>query len=176
MEEILQTGWVAADFFTHSYRISGQVDVRRQPLADMLNDRTTGFIQLEDAYVSPIDRPGDIIAAYAASSLTKANLTLVLVARQDDALARKATYGSYQGAYLHKVFLTVPSFEVVGYLRLSARVDLRRLLAIDTEEFIAILDGRVRASIRPDIVFTGGGVLVNKHHIGAFCLEKEEQS
>lgn len=174
MEEVLETGWLAVDFFLHSYRISGQVDVRRQPLADQLNDRTTGFIQLEDAYVSSIDRPGEIIASYAASSLTKANVAFVLVPRRDDALSRKHTYGSYYGTYLRQIFLTVPSFEIVGYLRLSARVDLRRLLSAETDDFIPILDGRVRASLRPDVVFTGGGVLVNKLHIGAFCLAEEE--
>jgi hypothetical protein len=173
MEEVLQTGWLAADFFLHSYRISGRIDVRRRSLADMLNDRTTGFIQLEDAYVSPIDRPGEIIGTYSASSLTKANVTLVLVPRRDDVLSRKQAYGSYYGTHLRQIFLTVPAFEVVGYLRLSARVDLRRLLSVETEEFIPILDGRVRASIWPDVAFTGGGVLVNKHHIGAFCLAEE---
>ena len=174
MEEVLRTGWLAADFFTHSYRISGHVDISRRPLADMLNDRTTSFVQLEDCYVSPIDKPGEIIASHAASGLTKANLTLVLVPTRDDALARKQTYGSYLGTYLRKVFLTVPSFEIVGYLRLAGRVDLRRLLSTDAGEFIPILDGRVRASIRPDISFTSGGVLVNNRHIGAFCLEEEE--
>ncbi|HEC36259.1 MAG TPA: hypothetical protein ENI39_06980 [Anaerolineae bacterium] len=174
MEEVLETGWLAADFFLHSYRISGRVDVRRRPLADILNDRTTGFVQLEDAYISPIDRPGEIIATYAASSLTKANVTLILVPRRDDALSREQSYGSYYGTYLRQVFLTVPSLEVVGYLRLSARVDLRRLLSLKTEEFVAILDGRVRASVRPDVEFASGGVLVNKHHIGAFCLAEEE--
>jgi len=174
MEEVLRTGWLAADFFTHSYRISGHVDVRRQALADMLNDQTTGFIQLEDAYISPIDRPGDIIGTYAASSLAKANLTLAVVPHRDDALSRKYAYGSYYGTFLHKVFLTVPSFEVVGYLRLSAKMDLRRVLTSGTDDFIAVLDGRVQASVRPDITFTGGGILVNKRHIGAFCMAREE--
>ena len=174
LEKPLRTGWLTADFFLHSYRISGRVDVRRRPLADILNDRMTGFIDLEDAYISPIDRPGEIIASYTASSLSKANVTLVLVPHRDDALARKQTYGSYYGTYLRQIFLTVPSFEVVGYLRLSARVNLRRLLSLETEEFISILDGRIRASIRPDVVFTGGGVLVNKRHIGIFCLAEEE--
>lgn len=173
-EGALRANWLTADFFLHSYRISGRVDIRKRPLFDILNDRMTGFIELEDAYVSPLDRPGEIIATYTSSHLTKANVTLVLVPHRDDALSRKQSYGSYYGTYLQQIFLTVPSFEVVGYLRLSARVNLRRLLSVETEEFIPILDGRVRASIRPDVVFTGGGVLVNKHHIGAFCLAEEE--
>lgn len=172
MEEIRQVGWLVVDFFTQSYRISGHLDVHRQCLFEMLNDRTTGFLQLEDTYISPIDRPGEILASYPTSMLAKANLTLALVARQEDALSRKQAYGSYTGAYLYNIFLTVPTFEISGYLRISARVDLRRLLVTDTEDFLVVLDGRVRGSIRPDIVFNAGGILVNKRHIGAFCVEE----
>lgn len=174
MEEIRTAGWLAVDFFSHNYRISGNIDIRKKSLYDQLNDPTTGFVMLQDAYISPIDRPADIIATYEASYMAKANLTLALVAHSDDALGRKQAFGSYYGTYLNRVFLTVPSIEVVGYLRLSARVDLRRLLSLDTEDFIPILDARVCASIRPDVVFTGGGVLVNKKHIGAFCLTEEK--
>lgn len=173
MQEVLQTGWLSADFFSHSYRISGQVDVRRRPLYELLNDPTTAFLPLEDAYVSSIDRPGDISAAYPASYLAKSNLSLVLVPQRDDAVPRQQTYGAYAGAYLQRVFLTVPSLEVEGYLRLSARVDMRRILSLESESFVSILDARVRASIRPDVVFTGGGLIVNKRHIGVFCLIEE---
>lgn len=174
MEEIRPAGWLVVDFFTHSYRISGQLDVSKRSLADILNDPTTSFILLENAYFSPLDRPGEIIASYPTSTLAKANLTMALVARPEDAMSRKQAYGSYAGAHLYNIFLTVPTFEVSGYLRLSARVDLRRLLALDTELFLLILDGRVRGSIRPDIVFNAGGILVNKHHIGAFSLEESK--
>jgi len=174
MNDVLQTGWLTADFFTHSYRISGQVDVRRQSIADILNSQASSFIELEDSYVSPIHRPGDIIASYGTASLVKANLTFVLVPQQDDALSRKQVYGSYYGTNLQSVFLTVPMFEIAGYLRLSGKVDVRHILAGDSEGFLCALDAKVRASIQPDVLFTGGGVLINKHEIGALCLSEEE--
>lgn len=172
--EVLTTPRIVVDFFTHSYRISGHLDIRRLTLSEMLNDRTTSFLIVDDAYVSSIDRPGEIIASYPYATLTKANLTLALAARQEDVLPRKQSYGSYYGAYLYKIFLTVPVFEVSGYLRLSARVDLRRILTLETEDFLLVVDGRVRSSVRPDIVFNAGGLLVNKRHIGAFCIEESE--
>ncbi len=172
--EVLTTPRTVVDFFTHSYRISGHVDTRKQTLAEILNDRTTGFLIVDEVYVSPIDRPGEIVASYPYATLAKANLTLALVARQEDALPRKQAYGSYYGAYLYKIFLTIPTFEVSGYLRLSARVDLRRVLAVEADDFLVVVDGRIRGSVRPDVVFHAGGILVNKHHIGAFCLEEGE--
>lgn len=174
MSEQMRTSWLVADFFTHSYRISGRVEVRYRKLADQLNDHTTAFLQLEDAYISNIEHPADIVASHTTSILHKDNVTSIVVALQEDGLLREHTYGSYLGAYLRKVFVTVPSFEIQGHLRLSGKLDLRTVLTTGTDKFVSILDGQMKFSVRPDITFTGGAILVNKSHIGAFWVEEEE--
>jgi hypothetical protein len=175
MQERLSSNWLVADFFTHSYRISGRVSVRYQKLADQLNDHTTAFLQLEDAYISNIERPADISASNVTSVLRKHNVTAAIVANQEDGLPREHTYGSYFGAYLCKVFLTVPSFEVEGYLRLSGKMDLRTVLTTGTDDFVTILDGQMKSSARPDVTFAGGVILLNKDHIVSFSIEEEEE-
>ncbi len=175
MEEQLRTTWLVADFFTHSYRISGSVDVRYRKLTDRLNDRTTAFLQLEGAYVSNIEHPTDIIASHASSVLRKHSIVAVVVARQENGLPPTHTYGSYLGTCLRKVFITVPSFEIEGYLRLSSKLDLRTVLTTGIDDFVSILDGQMRSSLRPDITFTGGVILVNKDYVDAFWVEEEEE-
>jgi hypothetical protein len=173
MQERLSTAWLVADFFTYRHRLSGRVDVRYNKLAGQLNDATTSFLQLEDAYISNVERPADIIASYTSTVLYKQNITSIVVAQQEDGLMREQTYGSYFGTYMRKVFLTVPSFEIEGYLRLSGKLDLRTVLTTGTDAFVPIIDGQMRSSLRPDVVFSGGAVLVNKTHIGIFCVEEK---
>lgn len=175
MKEQLSTAWLVADFFTYRHRLSGRVNVRYKKLAAQLNDITSAFLELEDAYISNVDYPADIIASYTYSILRKQNITAVAVAHQEDGLLRGQTYGSYLGTYLPKVFVTVPSFEIEGYLRLSGKLDLRTVLTTGTDTFVPILDGQMRSSVRPDFVFTGGAILVNKDHIGIFCIEEEKE-
>ena len=174
MKERLSAAWLVADFFTHSYRISGRVDVRQKKLADQLNDHTTAFLQLEDVYVSNIERPADITTSHPISILRKHNITAVVVPHQEDGLPKEQTYGSYLGTYLRKAFVTVPSFQIEGYLRLSGRLDLRTALTASAGDFVSLFDGQMRSSVRPDVAFAGGAILVNKDHVGAFWLEKEE--
>ena len=173
MQKRLSTAWLVADFFTHSYRISGRVNVRHRKLADQLNDHTTSFLQLEDTYISNIRHPADISANYTTSILRKQNVTAVAVARQEDGLLREHTYGSYLGTYLRKVFLIIPAFEIEGYLRLSGKLDLRTVLTVGTDRFVSVLDGQMKSSLSPDVVFTGGAILVNRDHIGIFNVEEE---
>jgi len=173
MQEHLSATWLVADYFTHSHRISGSIDVRHKNLADQLNDQSTSFIQLENVYISSIEHPADITASHPTLTLRKCNLIAIVVAQQDDGLPREHTYGSYFGAYLHKVFVTVPHFEIEGYLRIAGRWDIRTVLTTGTDDFISILDSQMRAVAHPDTLFAGGAILVNKSHIGALCEEEK---
>jgi hypothetical protein len=174
MQERLSTASLMVDFFVHCYRISGRLNVRQKKLADQLNDRTTAFLQLEDVYVSNIEHPAHITASYSNSILRKQNITAVVVAQQDEGLPREQSYGSYLGTYLRKVFITIPFFEIRGDLRLSGRLDLRAVLATGTDRFVPILGGQMTSSAHSDIVFTGGAILVNRDHVGAFWAVEEE--
>ncbi|MDY7080055.1 MAG: hypothetical protein SXV54_24510 [Chloroflexota bacterium] len=175
MRERLSTAWLVADFFTYRHRLSGRVDVRHKKLAAQLNDPTSSFLHLEDAYISNVERPADILASYTIAILYKQNITAIVVAHQEDGLLREQTYGSYFGTYLRRVFLTIPSFEIEGHLRLSGKLDLRTVLTTGTDKFVSVLDGQMRSSLRPEIIFSGGAVLVNKDQIGVFCVEEKEE-
>lgn len=171
---VRRRGWVSTDFFTHSYRISGSVDVRRLPLADQLNDRTTSYLMLEDAYVSPIDRPGDITASYAIAALRKENITMAVLSSKEDGLSKKQSYGSYFGTNLRNVFITIPQFEVRGFLQTVGKFDLHALLATGTDRFMPLLEGTTFASSKPEIQFDGGMILVNKDAVGVMCVQEED--
>lgn len=174
-QAVRRRGWVMADFFTHSYRISGAVDVRRLPLADQLNDRTTSYLMMEDAYVSPIDRPGDITASYSMAALRKENITMAVLAHKDDGMSKKLSYGSYFGTALKNIFVTVPQFEIRGFLQVVGKFDLHALLATGTDRFMPVVDGTTFASLKPEIQFDGGMILVNKDAVGVMCVTEEEE-
>ena len=168
-------GFVPADFLSHNYRISGEVNVRGRLLADSLNDVTTDFIQIENVYVSPIQRPADIKASYTAGSLRKDNISMVVLAREEDGRSKTSAYGSYVGHVLRPVFLTVPGFEVRGLLEVGAKMEIRTYMATYAERFIPVTEGTATVSLNPDLRFQGGMILVNKDSVGVFCLSGEEE-
>jgi hypothetical protein len=168
-----RTSRPVVDFFTHNYRISARVYVRNRSLVGQLNDHTSAFLSLEDAYVSNIQHPADIVASHADSILHKENLLAVLVASPEEGLAREHIYGSYFGTYVRKVFFTIPAFQIEGYIRLSSKMDLRTVLTTGTDTFIPLLDGQMSPAVRPEIEFTGGAILVNKTQVEAFWIEEE---
>ncbi|MFW6136010.1 MAG: hypothetical protein ACOC7N_04230 [Chloroflexota bacterium] len=170
MREGTHTTDLVADFFTHSYRISGTVDVHSRKLADQLDDRTTSFLELEDAYVSSLHRPADIIASHTLSILRKERIVAAVVAREEDGLSRQHSYGSYLGGHLQKAVLIVPTFEIRGYLRLPGKRDLRSVLT-EGQLFVPMTEARMSLCWRPDIEFTGGVILINRADVEAMWEE-----
>ncbi|MGD2145062.1 MAG: hypothetical protein PVH41_00035 [Anaerolineae bacterium] len=154
------------DFFTRYHRISGSVDVRSRRLADQLEDRTTDFIELEDAYVSRVEYPGDIIASQAVSVLRKETILVAVVAREEDGLTTSQSYGSYLGPHFQTAFLIVSDFEVQGYLRLWGKRHLRSVLT-SGKMFVTVQDGTMRYSGHPEVEFTGAIILVNRTRVEA---------
>ncbi|MFW6115576.1 MAG: hypothetical protein ACOC7Y_00780 [Chloroflexota bacterium] len=163
---------LVADFFTGSYRVSGSVDVHSLRLADQLEDRASSFLQLEDAYVSNLERPAEIVASHTRAILRKERIVAALVAREENGLSRQTAYGSYRGGHLQRAFLIIPAFEVRGYLRLSGRLDLRSVVT-EGNQFLPLVDATMSLSARPDVAFSGGLLLVNRDHVEAMWEEEE---
>ena len=173
-QPITRRGWVVADFFAYSYRISGSVDVRRILLADQLNDSSSSYLMLKDAYVSPLDRPGEITAGFATATVPKENITMAVLVNKDDGLSKKQGYAMYHGISKRNVFLILPQFEVRGYLETVGKLDLDSYLATGSGRFIPIFDGTIFVSLKPEIQFDGGVILVNKDAVGVLCERDDD--
>ena len=77
------------DFFTPAHRLSTQVNVFGHTLADQLNDPRVSWINLEMAYISRIEKPGEIIADYAISTLRKDQVSLAMISGSTEGAVKK---------------------------------------------------------------------------------------
>lgn len=161
--------WITADFFTHSYRISGSSDVYRSPIADQLNDTNVSFIWAEQAYVSPIDRPGEITANYPLLAMRKDHIVLILLPTEEDGLTSKERHPSFRHGKLRPVFVTLSSFEVRGYLRLNGDFDVRAIAGLNL--FVSIIQGSASSSLNPQVQFDSNMILINKDAIGVISIQ-----
>lgn len=170
MVDILRKSILTADFFTHSYRISGQVDTRGKRLIEILNDHLTSFIELHKTFVSRLSKPSEIAATYSTSALRKDGILFVISATHDQDISERPTYSLFSQRR-YNVFLTVPSFEIKGQLESTSKLELSTLLARGGG-FISLNKAAVQTAFPPQISFSGELVLVNKAWIELFCLSE----
>ena len=158
-----------ADMFADSHRISTQMALRGRPLSDLLNDSNTSYVELDIAYVSRIDHPGEILADYALSIVRKDRLSFVVIATGLE-MALKQNQAMYMYRRLWPVFITVPYFEITGQIEAPANIDLRALMATGVERFIPVFGGTATLSLNQSIQFSGELILINKTSIEVLCI------
>lgn len=141
-------------------------------MGDGVYDTTTAFLIVENAYISPVDRPSEMSANYAEAILVKEELSLALTINEEAALRRDQQYGSYLGPQLKPVFLTLPFFDITGQLRIPGRFDPRVLLSSQTEQFITLFDVTTRTTSNPDITYEGSAGIINKSKISFMGIKE----
>lgn len=169
----IRKGYVAGEFLTRTYRITGEVALRGTPLLDQLNDLNALFITLERMFISPLLDPATLTGSYASGELRKDRLGIVVLTQMRDGLPHRE--GQYVGRdhVERRVFTVAAGFEVNGVLRLHPSVNATHFVRTTPEQFIPIFNATATLTSRREIVFQGGAILVNRHRMEVFCLVED---
>lgn len=166
----VRKGFVAGDFMTATYRISGEVALRGEPLLDKLNDHHALFLTLEKVFVSPLHDPGVLTGNYSFGEIRKDNVAIVVLNRLRDGLPHRE--GRYMGRDHkdHTVMFVTAGFEITGSLRLHPTVNIPNFVRTTPEHFIPIFNATAQFTTQRDIQFEGGAILINRNQIEVFAM------
>jgi len=174
---VSRKGYISADFLTESYRISGDVNLRNQPLVDMLNDVNSHFVRVESVYVSPINDPVVFSAQNPIGQVRKDRILAVVLPREEDGFAKHTIYSNLGSApIIYSLFVAMPGFELRGGLRMGSSSDIENMLIRSVDPFITIYRATAKLLSHPDIQFNGGSILVNREMATMFAVERARSS
>lgn len=170
--------YVQLDLFTTTHRVTGRAVVGAGGIHGELGNTMTDFLELTEPYISQIQRPGEIVASYKEGSFIKENILFIVLADLKDGIPTGTSHLS--SVYLQgrpmKIFLTVPSFEIHGEIRLRGTLSTGSIIAQTEGNFLLVFNARASASQYADIFYEGGLVLVRKDRISMLCLDTEGDS
>jgi len=164
------------DFFTSAHRLSTQVNVYMRALADQLNDPRVSWIELEMAYISRIERPAEIIADYAISTLRKDHILFAMITGSTDGAVKRLPPTAGAGFYarlLYRAWVATRSFEIAGLIEWTGHLDLHALLVTTAERFMPVTSATATCTILPTAPFSADLILINKDAIEMFCSEEK---
>ncbi len=134
--------------FTTDYSFKGAIITGRRRLSDLLNDRSMGYVELNDVEVCAVQFPDSSIRDTTAVSLHKKSLMLVAILSEEGQPAEQQLYGSV-GKQRHDVVLYVQGYEVRGAMHLPGKQVTHRELVADAERFLPLVDAEAVASSNP---------------------------
>jgi len=161
---------LTVDFVSHNHRISTQFAIRGRPLADTLNDHTVSYVDLDVAYVSRIDKPGELIADYPVALLRKENIAFCVIAAQIEMAVKNVPSPTYFARRYRPIFCTVPSFEITGLVDVPVNMDVYKMMAIGVERFMPVWKATATISQLQGVTFGGELILVNKESVEVMCV------
>lgn len=169
----VRQGYVAGEFMTRTYRISGEVELRGVPVLDQLNDHNALFLSLERMFISPLLDPATLTGNFAHGEVRKDMLGIAVLSQWRDGLPlREGRYVGHDHVD-HEVLVVVAGFEVTGAIRLHPSVNVPNFVRTTPEHFIPVFDARATLTARRNIVFKGGAVLINRSLIEVFAMLKD---
>jgi hypothetical protein len=130
-----------------------------------LNDATSSLLDVEDVYFSRLQQPAKIVAQYESAHVTKAHLTLVVLARREDLGPQGLARGGYTRVFPVPVLVTTPEYEVQGTVEVVRQFDAAELLVGGTGRFVQVYNAAAVATLYSDTSFSGGVILVNRSRV-----------
>lgn len=166
-------GRVTADFFTDSHRFSASVVVYKRRLIDVLGDKMTDYLDLVDIYTSRNNNPGDIVSTYERGSLVKDEINFIVLSSETQAISKQQFYTPNRISL--PIFITVPFFEIRGRFQWIGDLDVKKILASETQRFLPILEANATNPFFPQFNFQGPTALVNKSKVQVICLTRDDR-
>lgn len=164
------------DLFTDSYRVTGRALVGTGGIHAVLGDPNSDFLELEDAYISRINNPGEIVVNYSICAFRKDNINFIVLQDRRDGIPVGTQHARsiFTRGRSVATFVTVPSFEIKGEIQHDGKLLPRDILVQSMGKFQLIFAATASASLYPQISYSGDLVLVHKERIGIFCLEQNK--
>jgi hypothetical protein len=168
---------INVDIFTDSYRVSGRVAVTTAGIYGELHNPNSDFLDLNDAYISRIHQPGDIVTSYTQAAFRKQNINFVVLQNRKDGIPVGSRHGQsiFVRGRPYPVFVTIPSFEIQGEILYDAKPTPSGVIIQSMGQFQLIFGATASASLYPDISYSGDLILVHKDRIGIFCLSDDKK-
>ncbi|MFQ5436784.1 MAG: hypothetical protein ACE5FD_18160, partial [Anaerolineae bacterium] len=104
------------DLFTDAYRVTGFSYVGVGGIHAELGNPNTDFLELQDAYISRIHQPGEIVISYKVAAFRKDNINFIVLKDRRDGIPVGTQHGRsiFTRGRPVPAFVTVPSFEIQG--------------------------------------------------------------
>ena len=152
--------YIEAEFYTYDHVVRGFIDTPQERLSDFLNIKTETAIVIRDAQVSRLLGMGKTPPTELSEArIEKHSILFAFPAQQD--MTQKSLYRR-ANRLVYLVDVLLPNFLLTGYVYLTEKFEIRRVLLSRPEDFIPLTDVTATYSLYPSVSIKKGIIVFNK--------------
>lgn len=162
------------ELITHEHRFTATVYTHGQRLLDMLNDRTTDYLGINEVEVHRYSDREACVASLPQAIIRKDDLHLVIITGEEHEAPTQRLFGFVQ-KFPYRVLLTVPGYEVRGTIHLTDQHEPNPIVVLSrqTGTFFPVTRATAAQAWTGADVLTCPVIMVNKHSLSLFALSEE---
>lgn len=162
------------ELITHEHRFTASVHAHGHRLLDVLNDRTTDYLEINDVKVYRYTAPQEEVTTIPHAVVRKDDLHLVIITGEEHEAPTHRLFGFVQ-KIPYDVFITVPGYEVQGIIHVQYQHKMSPIAALarETSQFFPVTRATAaQASTGSDVLSTSV-IMVNKRSLCLFAMSEE---
>jgi hypothetical protein len=152
-----------AEFYTFDHVIRGFVDTPHERLSDHLNLKNETAVLIREARISRLLAQGKTPPMEMQEVRMEKRMILFAYPVERD-MSAKSIYRR-ASRQIYPVGVILPNFELFGFVHLTEKIDIRRVLLSRPDDFIPLTEATATYSLYPAISFRRSTIVFNKSHM-----------
>lgn len=159
--------------FTEHYSFRATVLTGNKRLSDLLNDKSSDYLELSDVEVYRIIQLNAPVMHTKEFYLKKERIILVAILSEERGTRAGRLY-SYVPRQRRPVVLMLSTFEVQGYIHLQSKWEIYGPIAREGDTFIPVTEAMATAVYNPKVNFKAPTILIHENALQGFYVQEEE--
>jgi hypothetical protein len=166
---------ISADFLTSSYRVVGKLMVPHSGVMGLMNDPTSGFMEVLEAKLARVHMPTKLVGEYGVVDLVKSNVFAVCLTRREDTGPQAVARGGYQSLVKYHLRLTTQVYELEGTLDWAGRFDFATIMVEGMRDFVPLYDATLTAILIPQLRIESPAMLFNRKQVDLLTMVTDKK-
>ena len=155
--------YVGAEFYTYDHLIRGLVDTPQERLSDFLNLKNDTTVVIRNAEIIRLLGRGKTPPIRMPETRMEKHSILFAYPIEQDMTTKSIYRRSFRQVF--SVAVIMPNFELVGYLHLTEKLEIHRVLLSRPDDFIPLTEATAVYSLYPAVTISRSTIAFNKNRM-----------
>ncbi|MGD0575094.1 MAG: hypothetical protein ABSB61_06970 [Anaerolineales bacterium] len=163
-------GHVPVELITPHYHVKGKIAVTSAGLIGAINESSGSSIEILEAWLSRLHRPGETVARFDAWEAVKHKLVAVLLEQRTDLGPPSITRGGFGRMVSYKVWASMEGFEMFGVMEAPGKFSFAEFMFQGSRHFVPLYNATLIPVFFPQLVSRAPVLLFNRQMVEGLSI------
>lgn len=163
-------GHVPVELITPHYHVKGKIAVTSAGLIGAINESSGSSIEILDAWLSRLHRPGETVARFDAWEAVKHKLVAVLLEQRTDLGPPSIARGGFGRMVSYKVWASMEGFEMFGVMEAPGKFSFAEFMFQGSRHFVPLYNATLIPVFFPQLVSRAPVLLFNRQMVEGLSI------